>query len=74
MNCIKIYNLSPFSQSLWKNIGIFERNRIKKNERTTDTKKMPSLFLAAVYQVSLLLSYRARQLYQIEEMHPMVMP
>jgi len=30
---------------------------------------MPFLFLAAVYQVSLLLSYRARQLYQIEEMH-----
>ena len=69
MNCIKIYNLSPFSQSLWKNIGIFVRNWIKKKEVTTDINRVPFLFLAAVYQVSLLSSYRARQLYQIEEMH-----
>lgn len=32
-NCIKLYNLSPFSKSLWKNIGIFERNRIKNKRR-----------------------------------------
>jgi len=51
MNWSEIYNLSPFSQSLWKNIVIFERNRIKtrRNDRY-------SIFIAAVCQVSLLLS------------------
>jgi hypothetical protein len=34
---------------------------------------MLSFFLAAIYQVSLVLSSRARQFYQIEEMHPLDM-
>jgi hypothetical protein len=29
MNCIKVYNLYPFSKSFWQNIGIFERNSVK---------------------------------------------
>jgi len=44
MNCIKIYNLSPFSRSLWKNIGIFERHRIKEKRRN-DRYKADAFFI-----------------------------
>jgi hypothetical protein len=40
----KIYNLSPFSRSLWKNIGIFERNRINKKRRN-DRYKEDAFFI-----------------------------
>ena len=46
MDCIKIYNLSHFSWSLCKNIGIFERNGIKKKRRNDRYKEDAFLILS----------------------------